>query len=56
MEENDDTLVVDDGGRRAVRTKEEKDDMSVVEAKALLRVSLPDVRQHLHQYGGVHLG
>uniref|UniRef100_A0A0E0LZA6 Uncharacterized protein n=1 Tax=Oryza punctata TaxID=4537 RepID=A0A0E0LZA6_ORYPU len=27
-----------------------------VEAKALHRASLPDVRQHLNQQGGVHLG
>uniref|UniRef100_A0A0E0LYE2 Uncharacterized protein n=1 Tax=Oryza punctata TaxID=4537 RepID=A0A0E0LYE2_ORYPU len=34
----------------------EEDHISAVEAKALLRASLPDTEKHLHQQGGVHLG
>uniref|UniRef100_A0A0D3GWL0 Uncharacterized protein n=1 Tax=Oryza barthii TaxID=65489 RepID=A0A0D3GWL0_9ORYZ len=42
--EEDNTVTVDGDGRRAV-----------VETKALLRASLPDVGQHLNQQKGVHL-
>uniref|UniRef100_A0A0E0JPM9 Uncharacterized protein n=1 Tax=Oryza punctata TaxID=4537 RepID=A0A0E0JPM9_ORYPU len=57
MEKDDDTVVVDSSGRQAVRTREEDDDISAVEAKALLRASLPNVGQCLYQQGGgVHLG
>uniref|UniRef100_A0A0E0L1H8 Uncharacterized protein n=1 Tax=Oryza punctata TaxID=4537 RepID=A0A0E0L1H8_ORYPU len=57
MEDNDDTVVVDGGGRRAVRTRMEDDNISTVEAKTLLWASLPDIGQRLHQQGGgVHLG
>uniref|UniRef100_A0A0E0L3X6 Uncharacterized protein n=1 Tax=Oryza punctata TaxID=4537 RepID=A0A0E0L3X6_ORYPU len=57
MEDDDSTVVVDGCGRRAVRTREEDGDISAVEAKALLRDSLPETGQYLYQQGGgVHLG
>uniref|UniRef100_A0A0E0LVZ3 Uncharacterized protein n=1 Tax=Oryza punctata TaxID=4537 RepID=A0A0E0LVZ3_ORYPU len=45
MEEDYDTVIVDGGGQRVVRTREEEDDISTVEAKALLWASLPDTGQ-----------
>ncbi len=57
MQEDDGTVAVDGGGRRAVRTKEVDNDISAVEAKAMLRSSLLNAGQRLHQQGGVvHLG
>uniref|UniRef100_A0A0E0KNR8 Uncharacterized protein n=1 Tax=Oryza punctata TaxID=4537 RepID=A0A0E0KNR8_ORYPU len=56
MEEDDDSVAVNGGGRRAVRIRDEKDDISAVKVKALLRASLSDAEQHHHQQGGVHLG
>uniref|UniRef100_A0A0E0MM77 Uncharacterized protein n=1 Tax=Oryza punctata TaxID=4537 RepID=A0A0E0MM77_ORYPU len=56
MEKDDCSVAVEDSGRRAVHTREEDDDISMVEAKALFRASLPDAVQHLHQQVGVHLG
>uniref|UniRef100_A0A0E0LVJ7 Uncharacterized protein n=1 Tax=Oryza punctata TaxID=4537 RepID=A0A0E0LVJ7_ORYPU len=56
MEEDDSSVAVDGGGQRAVRTREEDDSISVVEVTTLLRASLLDAEQHLHQQGGVHLG
>uniref|UniRef100_A0A0E0KFR8 Uncharacterized protein n=1 Tax=Oryza punctata TaxID=4537 RepID=A0A0E0KFR8_ORYPU len=35
-------LTVDDGGQRVVRTREDEEDISVVETKVLLQASLPD--------------
>uniref|UniRef100_A0A0E0M5G8 Uncharacterized protein n=1 Tax=Oryza punctata TaxID=4537 RepID=A0A0E0M5G8_ORYPU len=57
MDEDDDTVAFDGGGQRAVRTREEDDDILAVEAKALLRASLSDVGQRFHHQGGDdHLG
>uniref|UniRef100_A0A0E0M8M3 Uncharacterized protein n=1 Tax=Oryza punctata TaxID=4537 RepID=A0A0E0M8M3_ORYPU len=58
MEEDDGTVAVDGGGRRAICTREEDHDMTSRRLRRkLLWASLPDVGQRLHQQGGcVRLG